>query len=317
MMLNKLLKTGALASLVALVGVASAQDMNFGLSADDAAYLTTASENGLAALGSSFQQDFTLDVSVTGVPDGGDFSLNIVGTGPVIANPENTDLPLNASLAMDVTIMNAGEEQAASLEVRAVDGILYVENPETPGEWAGFSVADAVASQGAAADPANLDLSALGLSEEDLAVLLALPNAEGFLSQTRDGEVFTFTADLAALFASEEWTTLTTQVGPRLQENEQTAQFAMLLPALPMLLPEGTITIEQIVDPSLNAVTELSFIIDGTVNAGAMMGDSSADPIVLNVTFNVVVSDIGGEFAPIEVPENVEMQDMSGMGMGN
>jgi len=90
---------------------------------------------------------------------------------------------------------------------------------------------------------------------------------------------------------------------------DRTAQFAMILGVLPMILSDGTFKVVQVVDPALNAVTELSILIDGTVNAGMMSGDSAAAPIVLSIAFNVKVSDIGGEFT-LEAPADAEMQDM-------
>jgi hypothetical protein len=65
----------------------------------------------------------------------------------------------------------------------------------------------------------------------------------------------------------------------------------------------------QVVDPALNAVTELSVLIDGTLNAGMVSGDSAAAPIVLSFAFNVKVSDVGGSFT-IEAPADAVIQEV-------
>lgn len=310
MKVRTLLKTSFAALLIASVGLVSAQDMNFGLSAEDSAYLATASENGLALLGSSFQQDFTIDATIAGIPDSEDVVLHVDGTGPVVAS-DNADVPLNFALTMNVNANDGTNTTDTSLEVRLVDGIVYVQDPES-GKWAGVKVQDALAqaeSNPMVPNPTTFDPSSLGLDEADMAALMELPNAEGFLSQVRDGETFTFTADVGALLKSAEWAKVSASLAPKLQQNPDTAQGAMMLAALPMLLSEGTIKVVQVVDPSVNAVTELSILVDGAVNAGAMTGDTSAAPITLSFAFNVKVSNVGGEFT-IEAPADAEIQEI-------
>jgi hypothetical protein len=310
MKVRTFLQTSLAALLIASVGLVSAQDMNFGLSAEDAAYLAAASENSLAALGSSFQQDFTIDATVSGIPDSEDMEFHVSGGGPVVAS-ENADVPLNFSTTLDVNYTDGTTPGEASFEVRLVDGIVYIQDPTT-GEWTGVSAADALAqaeNNPMVPNPTTFDPSELGLEEADLEALMALPNAEGFLSQVRDGETFTFTADVGALLKSPEWAQVSATLSPKLQQNPDTAQGAMVLAALPMLLSEGTIKVVQVVDPSINAVTEFSLLIDGAVNAGAMTGDSSAAPVTLSFAFNVKVSEIGGEFT-IEAPEGATIQEL-------
>jgi hypothetical protein len=309
MKVRSFLKTSLAALLIASVGLVSAQDMNFGLSDEDAAYLATASENGLALLGSSFQQDFTIDATVAGIPDSENVEFHLTGSGPVVAS-DNADVPLNFAANIDVNFTDGTTPNEASLEVRLVDGVIYIQDP-TSGEWMGMELEAAMAQAGTTGmvDPTSFDPSELGLEEADLEALMALPNAEGFLSQTRDGETFTFTADVGALLKSPEWAQVSATLAPKLQQNPDTAQGAMVLAALPMLLSEGTIKVVQVVDPALNAVTEFSVLVDGAMNAGAMTGDSSADPITLSFAFNVKVSEVGGEFT-IEAPADAQMMDM-------
>jgi len=315
MKVRSFLQASVLALMVATAGFVSAQESDcLNLSADDCAYLNTAIANGAAALGSSFQQDFTIDATISGIPDSEDAEFHLVGTGPVVANPD-ADVPVDFGVTMDVSFTDGTTPQSATLEARLIDGVIYFQNPED-GKWAGAKAEDLMTafSEQMENNPmmpstTDMDLSSLGLDEEDMAVLMALPQAEGFLDFTRDGEIFTFTADFGELITSAEWAEVTAQIAPKLQQNPDTASLAMALPALPMLLNEGTVKVVQVVDPSLNAVTEMSVLIDATVNAGMMTGDNDAEPVVVSLAFNVKVSNIGGEFA-IEVPADVEMQEV-------
>ncbi|GEM_PF-2520468 len=315
-MVRTFLKTSLLALLIATVGAVSAQDAMstcLNLSADDCAYINAADANTATALGSAFTQTFTIDVTVSGIPDSEDAKFHVDGTGPIIQNMASTDVPLNFSSTMNVDFNGVGQSGKGSFEVRLVDGVFYFQDPTTPDmKWKGVKVTDLTAA--AASNPmmpsaSSLDLSSLGLDEKDMTALMELPKAQGFLDHSRSGETFTFTADIGALLKSGEWTKLATQLAPKLQNNPDTAQFSMLLGVLPMLLSKGTVKLVQVVDPAVNAVTELSIMVDGEVNAGMMSGDSAAKPIVLSVSFNVKLSDMNGSFT-VEAPADAEIQEM-------
>jgi hypothetical protein len=313
MKVRSFLQSSVLALMVATAGFVSAQESDcLNLSADDCAYLNTAIANGAAALGSSFQYDFTIDATVSGIPESEDAEFHVVGTGPVIANA-GAEVPLNFGATMDVNYTDGTNPGSATLEVRLVDDIIYVKNPED-GKWVGTSAVDALESFQSQMEsnpmmPAagGMDLSSLGLDEEDLTAIMALPEAEGFLDFSRSGETFTFTADVGSLLGSEEWTAFTTQITPKLQQNPDMAQVAGMLPLLPMILPEAKIQVVQVVDPSVNAVTEMSILIDGQLN-GSMMGGGE-EPIDLSFAFNVKVSNIGAELT-VEAPADAEIQEM-------
>jgi hypothetical protein len=314
MKLRTFLQTSLVALLVAMTGLVSAQDSDcLNLAAADCEYINTAAANGAAALSSSFQQDFTIDVTVTGVPDSGDLEFHLVGSGPVVANEAAPGgVPLNFGANLDVNFTDGTTPNEGSLEVRLVDGVFYFQDPSDGNKWKGFKVEDAMSqaeNNPMMPNPTTFDPASLGLDEATLMSAMALVESEGFLDYSRDGETFTFTADFGALLKSSEWTKFSTDIAPKLQENPDTAQFAMVLGVLPMILSDGTIKVVQVVDPAVNAVTELSVLIDGTVNAGMVSGDSSAAPIVLSVAFNVKVSDIGGTFA-LEAPADAEIQEM-------
>lgn len=315
MKLRTFLQTSVVALLVATTALVSAQDSEcLNLSAADCEYINTASANSAAALTTSFQQNFTFDFSVTGVPESGDIVIHVDGNGPVVANEDAPGgVPLDFAATINATSDDgSGSTSNTTLEVRLVDGIVYFQDPSDNNAWKGVRLEDAMSAaedNPMVPNPTTFDPASLGLDEATLTSIMALTEAEGFLDYSRDGETFTFTADVGALLKSTEWTEFTTEIAPKLQENPDTAQAAMMLGVLPMILSEGTIKVVQVVDPSLNAVTEFSVLIDGTVNAGMVSGDSSADPIVLSMAFNVKVSDVGGSFT-IEAPADAEIQEM-------
>src|SRR5688500_1819991 len=89
MKLRTFLQTSLVALLVAMAGLVSAQDSDcLNLPAADCEYLNTAAANSAAALTSSFQQEFTIDLNVSGVPDSEDVVFHVDGSGPVVANAE-------------------------------------------------------------------------------------------------------------------------------------------------------------------------------------------------------------------------------------
>lgn len=301
--------------------VIRAQDMGcFGLSAEDCQAISEATNNTLAAA-SSFTQDFSIDFKATGIPGGGDITFSVKGTGPVTMNMSAASgIPLNFASTMDVSFSGPDGDGTATLEVRLVDGILYIQNPED-GKWMGVNLAEAMSDPsalglpvnpndvaGAAMDPAAA-LEGAGLDMESLGALMGLMSVPGFLNYTRAGDTFTFTADVGTLFKSAEFSQTMAALGESMQSNPDMAQNAMMLQMVPMLFDSGIITVVQKVDPALNAVTDLSFNIDASINAGAAMGDSSAPPIVLQLAFNVKLSGIG-ETYEIVAPEGAEMMPM-------
>lgn len=314
MKLRTFLQTSLVALLVAMTGLVSAQDDTcLNLAAADCEYLNAATANSASVLSTSFQQAFTLDLTVSGVPESGDVEFHVTGSGPVVANAEAPGgVPVDFAATINADFTDGTTPNSGTLEVRLVDGIFYFQDPSDNNAWKGISIEDAMAQAGTnpmMTDPTTFDPASLGLDEATLNSIMGLTEVEGFLDYSRSGETFTFTADIGALLKSTEWTNFTTEIAPALQQNPDTAQAAMMLGVLPMLLSEGTIQVVQVVDPALNAVTEFSVLMDGTVNAGMMSGDSSAAPIVMSFAFNVKLSDVGGSFT-IEAPADAEIQEM-------
>jgi hypothetical protein len=314
MKLRTFLQTSLVALLVAMTGLVSAQESDcLNLSAEDCAYLNTAAANTTAALTSSFQEAFTIDLNISGIPESDDVVLHVDGNGPVVANEDAPGgVPLDFAATINITANDGKTDSNTTLEARLVDGVFYFQDPSDDNKWKGVKIEDAMSAaedNPMVPNPTTFDPASLGLDEETMNSIMDLTKTEGFLDYSRDGETFTFTADVGALLKSSEWTNFTTEIAPKLQQNPDTAQAAMMLGVLPMLLSDGTIKVVQVVDPSINAVTELSVLIDGTVNAGMMSGDSSAKPVVLSFNFNVKVSDVGGSFT-IEAPADAEIQEM-------
>jgi len=315
MKLRTFLQTSLVALLVAMTGLVAAQDdaTCLNLSAADCEYINTAAANTAATLTSSFQQSFTFDLNVSGIPESQDVVVHVDGNGPVVANEAAPGgVPVDFAATINVNSNDGTNTSEGTIEARLVDGVFYFQDPSDENKWKGIKVEDAMSmaeSNPMVPNPTTFDPADLGLDEATLNSIMTLKDAEGFLDYSRDGETFTFTADLGALLKSNEWTKFTTEIAPKLQQNPDTAQASMMLGVLPMLLSEGTIKVVQVVDPALNAVTELSFLVNGTVNAGMMSGDSKAAPIVLSIAFNVKLSDVGGSFT-IEAPADAEMQEM-------
>jgi hypothetical protein len=296
-----------MAVVLMMASVVSAQDVDacFGLDADACAAIAEASANSAAA--TSFNQTFSIDFSVTGVPEGEDLMFAVAGEGPVVMNMEQM-IPLNFDATMMVTLPGMGE---AEVMARLVDGIMYV-TFEGAESWMGLDLMEALASGDLPIDPTTLmgdPEAAMGaLPTEDLEAFAPLLAVPGFLTYVNDGDVYTFTADLTALISAPEFGTALEAIGEAIGD-PSIASLGMLAP---MLLSEGTITVTQVVDPALNAVVDLSFDVSAVVDAGMLTGDTEAAPLDINLAFNVALSQVGEAF-DIVVPDNVEMQDMGGM----
>jgi hypothetical protein len=285
MKMRRMLVVLLLTLLGTMATVASAQDMGcFGLSADDCAVINEA--NAAAAASTSFNQDFTIDFSVTGVPDG-DVTFNLVGSGPMAQG--TGQVPLNFDLTMDVTFSSPDGDGAAKVNVKLVDDVLYLQLPDMSEDWYMVNLAEAMADPSAMGLPFNpADIaSGAAMPEMDAATmgqLMGLISAPGFLDYSRDGNTFTFVADFAALFSSAEWQTASTSLTEALSANPDTAQAAGFLALLPMVFTNGTVTVTQVVDEAAGATTGLTFAFEGTINP-AMMGQQDASEIGISLVF--------------------------------
>jgi hypothetical protein len=312
------LRAFALVSLLMLAMMASvsqAQDACLGLAEADCALINEATNNTLASA-QSFFQDWSIDFSVTGVPDSGDVTFKSTGSGPVVLDMANATFPLSFDQTLSVTFNDGmSGEQTAPVQARIANAVLYVEFGQG---WQGIDLAAALNDPAVAGqlgiNPADLasgnipglDTEALGSA---LPALLQLSQVPGFLSYSRSGADFTFVADLATLVQSPDFNTALTSLSTSLGEQGQlVAGIGMILP---MLLSEGKITVVQTVDEAAKIVTGLKFLVSASINAGMISGDSAAAPVVINLAFDVKLSRVNEAF-DIVAPEGATMLPMGG-----
>lgn len=320
MKMRALLLIAALAMLLFAGSLVNAQELDpcFGLSAEDCEYINTASANTLAAA-ESFFQDISIDFSLTGIPDAGNITFNLTGSGPVVMTMADamdmSSVPLNLAMTMDVAFSGADESGSGTLEVRLVDNIFYFQNPEDPTQWASIDLAEAQESGATQGLPVPTDPEAIaglaeGLDMTMLAPVMGLFEVPGFLNYVRAGDTFTFTADLGTLFSSEEFTAISETIAEQVED----FTVVLLVSLLPEIVENGVITVTQGVDPASTTVNNLGFNVAATLNAAAL-DPSLSDPITLELDFNVAISQVNEAFE-IVAPENAQAIPLDGMGMG-
>lgn len=305
--------------LLAIASVANAQDACFGLSEEDCAAINSAYEAEL----NSFMMDFSIDFTVTGIPDG-DILFSVTGSGPfemdaaaMMAMAEMgsmmvEDIPVDMALTMDVSfdVPDMGA-QSATIGFVMVDNVLYLQDPES-GMWAGLDLLEAAndpsLTGGLPVDPAMFsDPAALGemAGMGDMAPFEALLEVPGFISYTRDGDVFNFVADFTSLLTAPEFMSALEAIG----EATGDPSIASLGMLAPMILQEGVISVQQTVTDGV--VTGLEFNTTALIN-GAMIDSSLEAPVALDLSFVVNVTDLNQDF-DIQPPAEFEMIPLSGM----
>jgi hypothetical protein len=320
-------------------GAASAQDFDpcFGLSDADCAEINTATQASIATLATaeSFSTGWSIDFALSGLAGLGlpDITFNNAGTIDVTSSM-NPVIPFNVGIMQDVSF--SGFEQGdGSLDIRVVDGFLYIENPNPElEEWISIDLVEIASDpEGFANDflgEAGLgDLDTLGVDPaepeavlEDLPVdpmqLLALTELvtiDGVTNYTRDGNTFSFVVDLTALSAiyepgNEE---LVNNLNMLLDTADPSGALSQTLPDLLMLIDQATITVTQQINPDLGAVDTIGFSINATFDAmGMMMGmESGQEPASITLDFQTNVNNLGSAPAAV-APENAEPLDLSG-----
>jgi len=297
-----------LALMLSLIPAVTAQDLCFGLSAEDCAAIDEATMTTLTTA-NSFNMDFSIDFAVTGTPDG-DFNFDLTGSGPLAIDmmAGEGSIPVNMDLTMDVAFDGMGENGSGTVGFMIVDGIAYV-NPGD-GSWMGVDILQAMedpsVTGGLPVDPAALaegDFSGLPVDPtafmgvaESLPALLEIPGA---ITYVRNGDVFSFDLDFAAIAASPEFADILAQAGEAAGD-DSIAPMAMMIP---MFLNSGTINITQTVTDG--AVTGLTFATNAVVNTG----EEGVPPVTVDLLFTVNVSDINAEFS-FAAPEGAEMVPM-------
>jgi len=304
--------------MLALSSLVSAQDVDlcFGLAQADCDAITAA----YATEVNSFTQDFSINFSLTGLPAeaGGDITFNVSGVGP-FAVDLSKELPVEMALPMNVSFSGPDGSGEGSIEIRIVDGFVYIQNPEDTSEWIGVNALEAAndpsltGGLGLPLDPASLTeadaealMADLPIDEDTLALIDALAAVPGFLAYERAGDTYTFTADVGALITAPEFNQALETIG-ELTGDPSVASMGMIVP---MLLSDGTMQVVQVVDPGSNTVTGLEFYMDATVN-GSMLDASLTEPIVVNLDFTVQLSDINADFT-FEAPANATIMPTGG-----
>lgn len=318
-----MLFTVVLLLLAVMAPLASAQDMDLdidpclGLSEEDCAYINDA----YAALDgvNSFSMDYTLDVTISGLPEGSGMSessvtLNHAGSGAFAMDLEGA-FPIMMDIRTESTV-SGPDGGTVNNDFRIVDGILYMSNVLGPDTWASLNLLEnadmgAQVIPGLNIDPNEMaDPEAMGDMTGMLEGFAALAELPGFLTYVRDGNTFVFTMDMSALFSAQEFQAMLEQIS---ESDPEMAQVAMLGAMAPMILDEGVITVTQMVDPELGAVTGIGFNADFTID-GAMLDPELTEPIVIGIDFNVTISDLNGEFEFV-APENAQpLDEMMGEG---
>ena len=292
-------------SLLAIAGAAQAQDVCFGLAEGDCAVITSATENTLASA-TSFNQAWTIDFSVTGVPDMGAISFVANGSGPVVFDP-SAPFPISFDQTVTATFNDGTTSGGGDTQAIIKDGMLYVNQGE-----AGFgsvnlteALADASTNGTLPVNPSDImgmggDSAQMEQMMGMMSSLAPLAEIDGFLTYTRNGATFTFVADITKLISDPNFQTTLTELSSAAGPEGQ--QLAMMGSILPMLLSEGTITVMQTVDEGANIVTGLDFNVSANIN-GAMMDPNMTEPIVISLKFSVDLSDVNGSFN-IAAPAN-------------
>lgn len=317
-----------LVMIAAIVPAASAQaDVNcLGLSGDDCAIITTATEN-IASM-QSFTQSFTFEFAVTGAAmmTGGMDGVNITadGSGPFVFNTAATDPSQMFNMAMDLNgaVSGTGDDQSGSISFVMVDGIGYIKDPES-GEWKGAKLDEVFASlteqMGAMAGGASTDGSMEGLTSNPAVMGLAASamsfdpmKIPGFLSQTREADAdmmgqrmiaFNYTADLGAFLASPEFQNLMTQAASAASEADpQAGQMAMMAPMLASMAT-GNFNYTRWVGADDGFIHRIAFTGDINLDLSAMMGASGSNapampPINMKLNLTVDLSEINATTAP-------------------
>jgi len=307
---------------LALVPAVGAQDDGcFGLSAEDCAVIQGAYANTDAT---SFFQEFSIEFSATNLaalaalaPGGPEeITFSVTGSGPFVFTGEG-DIPV--AMALDMVVNAAGLMDEAIVDAAVpfaiVDGFMYSIFGEA-GELVGLPIDSLTESAGEAdgglglpVNPADLAGGLEGAEFDSLADLLGGADDAGaaaggagldaYTTYTRDGDVFTFDFDLGLFLTSPEFNELFALLGG-LAGEENAATLGLVQGLLAGVVAD--IGVVQYVNPELNIVDRLTFTTDVELDLGALFGSTDMEPIMLNLVFDVQVSQINGEFA-IAAPE--------------
>ena len=297
-----------LAILLAVVPAALAQDETFGLSEAD--YQTWVAANANLGTLQSAGYDFTATFAVSGI-EGSDVSADLSGTG-VFSGGDNPMF----QLALSGTISQGDETEDISVEVRVVNGIVYINDGSG---WQGSSLDAAMAAFGEGfaqgsgmpvnpADFASGDLSALTGMEgmgDAMAALGDLQPSE-FISLTRSDDVegqavFTLDFDLGGLLASPAIAPLLAGAMAGDTGEMTEAQLQQMGAMMGMMFGDASISFSEHVNAS-NQIVQLIF------NLGLPLVNMFGPGAGISFNFDVSLSNINGPVV-VEAPEGATMMD--------
>lgn len=300
---------GAMVAVMSMAGVAQAQDTCFGLSASDCAAIASATENTLSTV-MSFNQTWSIDFRVSGVPDSADLTFSASGSGPVIIDLMGS-FPLSFDQSITASFNDGFSSGGGATGAILKDGILYI---NMGGDmWGSLNLVQALESGEIGGQELPLDALASGDIDPEMALgaleafgdLTTIP---GFLNYTRSGDTFTFVADLTRLINDPNFQSGVSNLA--MTAGEDGAQIAGLVSLLPMLLSEGKIEVVQQINSAANIVTGLGFNVNASIDP-AMLG-AGTTPITITLVFRVDLSDPNGSF-DIQAPANATPFEDMGM----
>lgn len=296
-------------------GAVSAQDPCFGLAQADCDVISQATANTFATV-QSFYQNWSIEFSVTGLPDT-TLTFNAQGEGPVVFDMAGA-FPLITDQKIAVQANDGSQVINAEVGLVLVDGKLYIsdgsgwmgvdlvaaaQNPQAlglPDNVAGLLGGD---MSGATEDPTTAAL--LGQADTLMPLLMDLSATPGFTKYERAGDSFTFTVDLLPLLRNPSFGQIMQALSTTSPDVAQVAQLAQLIP---MLLQNGVITTVQKLDAANNVVTGLVFTTDLSIN-GQMISSQLTEPVVVKLVFMVDISDPNGTFS-VSAPEGAQLMPL-------
>jgi hypothetical protein len=295
-----------LALLLLMVPMTAAQDETFGLSADDFALLNSQNFDG-----SSVSGNLSLTLQVSGAPEE-EVSANITGSG--IVSMDAAGQP-TGQITVTGTTTEAGTTKTVNLELRAIDGVLYVNDQGTDATtngWEGTPLEAMMGPLEAMIDPAAMagDPAAMG----DMASMMGDMEASEFVQIARledmNGQAhFQITFDIQAFLNSESFGSLI-GMAAAMSGDEQAQAMAStegMGQMFAFMFQDTSFTIDEFISPADGRVQGMTINFGLTVDP-SMFGEPDATPITVNLSLSL--SDLQYDL-PVEVvaPEGAVMTE--------
>lgn len=342
--MKSILRYGVLAALIMVMAAASVVTTNAqgatlcpkGLTADDCSLLTG------SKAATSFVMDYTVTAKTAGTTS--DFDLEVKGSGPIDVSkvtagtdPSKMYAGLLFQTKMDASLAAGSQKQAGSIEIRIVDGFIYINGDQaTKGKWMKVDLAKVTQSSmsGLPVSPSSLNTAV------DPALITALEGLAGdaLSGKSADGPTvdgvatkqITVSLDLNALVKSlgtDKGAAAIAQIAAMVpggasasgmdpkQIQQAVSQFQ---PMLEPTLKATTISFSWLIDPAAKQYRGFSAIIKTTVDPAlaAMMsggaGGAAPKAISVDLELNVTLSKLGAPVTVDPVADAVDMTSAAG-----